>query len=52
MDFFEPDVKVVEQGVRDTQFMYLIAQGACKVTTYFYTAVGGSKMAEQTVRIL
>ena len=34
MDFKEPDVKVVKQGYRDTDYMYLISQGACDVSVY------------------
>lgn len=34
MSFFEPDNKVVKQGYRETDFMYLIQQGSCKVSIY------------------
>ena len=34
MDFKEPDVKVLKQGYRETDFMYLISQGACNVSVY------------------
>ena len=34
MDFKEPDTKVVRQGYRETDFMYVISQGCCKVTVY------------------
>ena len=34
MDFKEPDVKVVKQGYRETDYMYLISQGACNVSVY------------------
>lgn len=52
MQFFEPDVKIVEQGHRDTEFMYIVAQGSCKVTTYFYTGTGGAKQDEQLIKYL
>ena len=52
MQFYEPDVKVVEQGHRDTEFMYIIAQGACKVSTYFYTGAGSTKLTEQIINHL
>lgn len=34
MSFHEPDTKVVKQGYRETDFMYLIQQGSCKVSIY------------------
>ena len=34
MDFREPDTKVVKQGYRSTDSMYMIAQGTCKVSVY------------------
>ena len=34
MDFREPDTKIVQQGYRATDYMYVIAQGTCKVSVY------------------
>ena len=34
MAFYEPDTKIVRQGYRETDFMYLISQGSCSVSIY------------------
>ena len=34
MDYREPDTKIVKQGYRTTDVMYIIAQGTCKVSVY------------------
>ena len=34
MDFKEPDVKVLKQGYRETDHMYLISQGSCDVSVF------------------
>lgn len=57
MDFKEPDVKVVKQGYRDTDYMYLISQGACDVSVYDHVKeetnnVNKKKLLDQYVRTL
>lgn len=34
MDFKVPDTQVVRQGYRETDFMYIISQGKCKVSVF------------------
>ena len=51
MDFKEPDQKVVKQGYRDSDTMYIISQGACKVTIYDWSFSRG-KMDDIQVREL
>ena len=34
MSFIEPNTKIVTQGFRETDFMYLIQQGSCLVSVY------------------
>ena len=38
MIFKEPDTKVVLQGYRDSESMYIISQGACIVSVYDFSA--------------
>ena len=57
MDFKEPDVKVLKQGYRETEYMYLISQGACDVTVYDHMKENPSgttkrKLLDQYVRTL
>jgi len=34
MAFFDPDIKVIMEGFRETDFMYLVSQGACNVSVF------------------
>lgn len=34
MDFKVPDTQVVRQGYRETDYMYIISQGKCKVSVF------------------
>jgi len=40
MAFYDPDEKIVQQGFRDTEFMYLISQGSCAVSIYDQAKTG------------
>ena len=53
MDFREPDIKVVKQGYRDSDYMYLISQGVCKVSVYDRIKGNNSKkLHDLHVRVL
>ena len=57
MDFKEPDVKVLKQGYRETEYMYLISQGACDVSVYDHVKENSDvstkkKLLDQYVRTL
>ena len=53
MDFKEPDVKVLKQGYRETDFMYLISQGACNVSVYDrIKGTSNKKLQDMHVRVL
>ena len=51
MDFHEPDQKVILQGYRETDAMYLISQGSCKVSIFDRNEKTG-KMTDIHVRTL
>ena len=51
MDFKVPDTQVVRQGYRETDYMYIISQGKCKVSVFDRSNKTG-KMQDIDVRQL
>ena len=51
MSFMVPDTKVVRQGYRETDYMYIISQGTLKVSVYDQS-VNTQKMQEIEVKEL